>query len=73
VFKAERQPANDATAIFMAHGQFDGVVPTMLGLKSRDYLKAQGYNVEWHEYPMAHAVCAEEVADISQFLMRVLP
>jgi phospholipase/carboxylesterase len=72
-FKAERQPANDATPIFMAHGQFDGVLPMMLGLKSRDYLKAQGYNVEWHEYPMAHAVCAEEVADVRQFLMRVLP
>jgi phospholipase/carboxylesterase len=72
-FQAERAPANDATPIFMAHGQFDGVVPMMLGTKSRDYLQAQGYKVEWHEYPMAHAVCAEEVADIRQFLMRVLP
>src|SRR3984885_9257287 len=72
-FQAERAPANDATPIFMAHGQFDGVVPMMLGTKSRDYLQAQGYKIEWHEYPMAHAVCAEEVADIRQFLMRVLP
>jgi phospholipase/carboxylesterase len=72
-FQAERAPPNDATPIFMAHGQFDGVVPMMLGTKSRDYLQAQGYKVEWHEYPMAHAVCAEEVADIRQFLMRVLP
>jgi phospholipase/carboxylesterase len=45
----------------------------MLGVKSRDFLLAQGYKVEWHEYPMAHAVCAEEVADIRQFLFRVLP
>jgi len=45
----------------------------MLGTKSRDYLKAQGYKIEWHDYPMAHAVCAEEVADIRQFLVRVLP
>jgi phospholipase/carboxylesterase len=72
-FQAERAQANDATPIFMAHGQFDGVVPLMLGLKSREYLKALGYKVEWHEYAMAHAVCAEEVADIRQFLMRVLP
>jgi len=72
-FQAERAPSNDATPIFMAHGQFDGVVPMMLGAKSRDYLQAQGYKVEWHEYPMAHAVCAEEVADIRQFLVRVLP
>jgi phospholipase/carboxylesterase len=42
-------------------------------MKSRDFLLAQGYKVEWHEYPMAHAVCAEEVADIRQYLFRVLP
>jgi phospholipase/carboxylesterase len=72
-FAAERTPANDATPIFMAHGQADGTVPMMLGVKSRDFLLAQGYKVEWHEYPMAHAVCAEEVADIRQFLFRVLP
>jgi phospholipase/carboxylesterase len=72
-FQAERAPANDATPIFMAHGQFDGVVSMTLGLKSREYLKALGYKVEWHEYSMAHAVCAEEVADIRQFLVRVLP
>jgi phospholipase/carboxylesterase len=72
-FKAERAPANDATPIFMAHGQFDPTVPLMLGVKSRDYLKAHGFKIEWHEYAMAHAVCAEEVADIRQFLQRVLP
>ncbi|MDP9007770.1 MAG: alpha/beta hydrolase [Pseudomonadota bacterium] len=72
-FDAERSPANDATPIFMAHGQADGTVPMMLGMRSRDILKAHGYAVEWHEYPMAHAVCAEEVADIRQFLFRVLP
>src|SRR5665213_3878362 len=72
-FKAERVPANDATPMFMAHGQFDPTVPLMLGVKSRDYLQANGYRIEWHEYPMAHAVCAEEVADIRQFLLRVLP
>ncbi|HEX3912806.1 MAG TPA: alpha/beta fold hydrolase [Steroidobacteraceae bacterium] len=72
-FKAERAPANDATPIFLAHGQFDTTVPLMLGVKSREYLQAAGYRIEWHEYPMAHAVCAEEIADIRQFLLRVLP
>jgi phospholipase/carboxylesterase len=72
-FLAERAPGSQATPIFMAHGQFDNVVPMMLGAKSRDYLKAEGYSVEWHDYPMAHSVSAEEVADIRQFLVRVLP
>lgn len=72
-FVAERAPANDATAIFMAHGQGDTVLPMGLGTMSRDFLKAQGYAVEWHDYPMAHAVCAPEIADIRDFLFRVLP
>ena len=72
-FKAERVPANDATPIFMAHGQGDTVLPMSLGTQSRDFLKALGYLVEWHEYPMAHAVCAPEIADIREFLFRVLP
>ena len=72
-FVAERHRANDSTPIFMAHGQADGTVPMMLGMRSREYLEAHGYSVEWHEYPMPHAVCAEEVADIRQFLFRVLP
>ena len=72
-FRDERAPANDATPIFMAHGQWDNVLAMSLGVLSRDFLKAQGYAVEWHEYPMAHAVCPAEIADIREFLLRVLP
>jgi phospholipase/carboxylesterase len=72
-FKDERASANDATPIFMAHGQWDNVLPMSLGVVSRNFLKTQGYAVEWHDYPMAHAVCAEEIADIREFLLRVLP
>jgi phospholipase/carboxylesterase len=72
-FSAERTAANDATPIFMAHGQGDTVLPMDLGVQSRDFLKAQGYAVEWHDYPKPHAVCAAEIADIRKFLFRVLP
>jgi len=70
---AERQAANDGTPIFMAHGLGDAVLPIALGLESRDRLQAAGYVVEWHQYPMAHALCAAEVADIRHYLLRVLP
>jgi phospholipase/carboxylesterase len=70
---AERAPANDATPIFMAHGRADTVLTMSLGMQSRDFLKALGYAVEWHDYPMAHAVCAAEIADIREFLFRILP
>jgi phospholipase/carboxylesterase len=70
---AERAPANDGTPIFMAHGLADATLPISMGLESRDYLKALGFSIEWHQYPMAHAVCAAEVADIRHYLFRVLP
>ena len=70
---AERQPANDKAPLFMAHGQFDPVIAVTMGQRSRDGLKAQGYAVEWHEYPMAHSVCPEEISDIRKFLFKILP
>ena len=72
-FLAERAPANDATPIFMAHGRGDNVLAMSLGTQSRDFLRVRGYTVEWHDYPMAHAVCAAEIADIREFLFRILP
>ena len=52
-------PANQATPIFMAHGSQDPVVPYPLGDESRRVLEGSGYTVEWHAYPMPHALCAE--------------
>jgi phospholipase/carboxylesterase len=54
--------------IFMAHGSFDPVLPMALGAHTRDLLTEAGYTVEWRDYPMAHAVCAEEIDDISRWL-----
>lgn len=68
----ERSAENQATPIFMAHGQADGVLPFAYGTESRDTLRGLGFHVEWHDYAMAHAVCAAEIADIRAFLLRVL-
>jgi phospholipase/carboxylesterase len=70
---AERAAANAGAPIFMAHGLDDGVLPIGLGLASREQLKALGFGVEWHQYRMAHSVCQPEVADIREFLFRILP
>jgi phospholipase/carboxylesterase len=68
----ERNPAHAATPIFLGHGQQDNVVALERGLASRDALKSLGYPVEWHDYPMAHSVCMEEVQDMGAFLRKVL-
>jgi len=57
--------------IFMAHGSFDPMLPIALGQHSHETLDKAGYKVEWHDYPMAHAVCAEEIADIRNWLLSV--
>jgi len=69
---AERSAANQGLPIFMAHGRYDPVVPFARGAASRDALAALGHPVEWHEYPMEHSVCGEEVVDLNRWLLRVL-
>ncbi len=61
-------PSTHATPIFMAHGRSDPVIPFTLGSASRDRLQEFGYAVEWHEYPMQHSVCMEELKDIEVWL-----
>ena len=59
--------------VFVAHGSFDPVVPFVAGQHARETLEAQDFSVEWHDYPMGHSVCAEEIVDIRNWLLRVLP
>jgi phospholipase/carboxylesterase len=59
---ATRQP------VFMAHGSADPVVPFAAGQRSAERLRAHGFDVDWHAYPMAHQVCAQEVVDLGRWL-----
>lgn len=65
---AERSEANAALPVFMGHGTWDPIIPKASGQRSFEQLQRMGYPAEWHEYPMQHAVCAEEVADIATWL-----
>lgn len=71
--EAEAHPANAAVPIFQAHGSGDPIVPITLGESSRDRLRALGYEVDWRTYPMPHSVCAEEAADLREWVLGVLP
>lgn len=70
---AQAGAANRTLPIFMAHGTQDDIVPLALADASRSTLVNLAYAVDWHSYPMAHTVCAAEVADIGQWLGEVLP
>jgi phospholipase/carboxylesterase len=69
---AERTRANYQTPIFLAHGTQDPVVDVRRGTEARQLLEAGGYPLEWHTYPMPHAVCPPEVDDMGAWLRRIL-
>jgi len=64
----ERSVANATLPIFWGHGTLDPVVILQRGTDSRDLLQSLGYTVDWHTYPMAHSVCAEEIDDLRHWL-----
>jgi len=70
---AEAGPANRDVPIFMAHGTHDPMIPMARAVRAREILTGLGYRLEWHEYPMPHSVCLEEIRDISAWLTTVLP
>jgi phospholipase/carboxylesterase len=65
---AERSEKNRAIPIFQAHGTMDPMVPFGLGTRTRDRLQADGYPLEWAEYPMEHQVCPEEIEAVGAWL-----
>lgn len=54
--------------IFIGHGQQDLVVPFHLGKEAAEALKKLGYEVDFRQYPVAHSVSLEEIADIRHWL-----
>lgn len=69
---SERRPANQSTPIFMAHGDYDAIIPMRYGQQSAELLENLGYRVEWKDYGMGHEVCWEEIRDIAKWLGWVL-
>jgi len=69
---AERAAANAQAPIFMAHGSYDEIIPIQRARDSKNFLEKLGHRIEWHEYPMPHSVCGDEVRDMSAFLARLL-
>ncbi len=69
---AERTFPASELPVFIAHGTADPVIPLEFGRHSAEWIAQAGFDVEWHEYPMAHAVCPAEIAAMRSWLVRVL-
>ena len=70
---AEAHEANRGLPVFVGHGTQDPMVPFRLGEHVAERLRGIGCAVEWRSYPMPHAVCPEEVADLTAWLRLRLP
>lgn len=68
----ERDSSNQDTPIFLAHGTLDPVVNFSRAEATRRVLTDLGYPVTWKTYAMPHAVCPQEIMDITRFLRQVL-
>ncbi|WP_246379643.1 alpha/beta hydrolase [Gluconacetobacter johannae] len=68
----EATEANRATPVFLAHGEGDTVVPLAAARLARDWLHAEGHDVAWHVYPMAHEIIGAEIVDLNVWLVNCL-
>lgn len=64
----EASEVNQKTPIFAAHGTHDDIVARSMGISALQFLQARGYVVDWHEYPLGHSVCLEEIREIGAWL-----
>ena len=60
--------AQRAVPVYCLHGNQDGVVLPVMGRTAHDWLQSRGVAVTWQEYPMAHEVLPQEIADIGAWL-----
>lgn len=70
--RVQVSPANEALPTQIFHGSYDPMVPESMAEQALLKLREMGLQPGYKRYPMEHAVCAEEIRDIAQFLRSVL-
>ncbi|WP_129139054.1 alpha/beta hydrolase [Modicisalibacter coralii] len=65
--------ANRDLAVEVHHGTFDPIVPESLGRAGYERARELGLPAHYRSYPMAHALCPQQIADIGGWLKRRLP
>ncbi len=64
--------ANRTLPIEIFHGTHDPVVPEAMGRHAVAALQNKGFSPTYKTYPMQHAVCPQQINDISQWLQQRL-
>ncbi len=64
----EPSGSNDRLPVLVCHGSADPIVPHVLGERAARLLEQRGHPVDYHSFPMEHAVCPQEIEVLSQWL-----
>ena len=64
--------SNRQTPILICHGTRDDMVPLASGERTVEYLRENGWPVEFEQYPMFHEVCMPEIARVGDFFAEIL-
>ena len=59
---------NQDIAVKIDHGDFDDIVPPLLGVKAKETLQNLGLNPTHRTYPMAHQVCLAQIKAIGAWM-----
>lgn len=70
VLEQFKQRRLQTVPIIMCHGTQDDVVSYEIGCRSRDHLLEMSFPLEWHEYPIPHSLCLEEMHDIKNWIQQ---
>ena len=69
---SEATPGGRRTPIFMAHGEFDSVVPPVMAARSAEVISQVDPAMIARTYPMDHELCQEEMHDLAAFLRNIV-
>jgi phospholipase/carboxylesterase len=68
----QQSDANSALPVWVSHGEYDDVVPKILGEQALKLLGDIGLAPEWSTYPMAHEVCLEQMEALGEWISQRL-
>jgi phospholipase/carboxylesterase len=68
----DRSADPSSLVIRMDHGDQDPVVAFSVAEYSRDLIEKQGYNVEFHRYPMQHSLCVPQMESLRNWIVQRL-
>lgn len=54
--------------IFVTHGIYDSVIPVESGRKAKEFLERLPVKLDYREYPVAHNISEESLADLTNWL-----